>query len=76
MSRLIRLMKFTAYLFFGYFLYEVFRGIGGPVRPRQTSRRSESHLSSRGHDEDLLDEPVWESSGARRRQKVGRGVVR
>jgi hypothetical protein len=66
---MLRFLKLTAYVLFGYFLYEAIRGIGDPrpARVRVEQRQ--------GHDDGFRTEPVWDSSGAQNTHKVGRGVI-
>jgi hypothetical protein len=64
----LRLIKFTAYLLFGYFLFEALRGIS-EARP---SRAITAPPLPRGN---LKTVEVDEASGAHRTQKVGRGVI-
>ena len=65
---MLRLMKFTAYLLFGYFLYEALRGIAdvrvGPAKPAPRVPRG-----------NLKSVEIDDETGAHRRKKVGRGVI-
>jgi hypothetical protein len=65
---MLRLIKFTAYLLFGYFLFEALRGIS-------ESRPSHAHASPPVPHGNLKTVEVDEASGAHRTQKVGRGVI-
>jgi hypothetical protein len=66
---MLRLLKLSAYLLFGYFLYEAIIGIG------QSSSSKPAKAAppvSRGN---LKSVDVDDSTGAHRTQKVGRGVI-
>ncbi len=65
---MISWIKLAAFALFAYFLYEAMKGISQP-RPRQAAPRVQERK------EMFKAVPVYESSGGRRTQRVGRGVV-
>jgi hypothetical protein len=65
---MLRLMKMTAYLLFGFFLYEAFRGISSSRCTQSRGRQSRSPGQPKTVDVDDI-------SGAHRTQQVGRGVI-
>ncbi len=67
---MFRMLKLAAYVLFGWFLYEALRGISTPVKPRLASSQAQRN------PDDMPEQVVYDPSGARHRQKVGRGVLR
>ncbi len=79
---MFRMIKLAAFVLFGYFIYEAIKGI---AEPRQSSRSSgqpsnsggqeQSRMPGGGNQEDMASIPVFDASGGRRTQRVGRGVI-
>ncbi len=67
---MFRILKLAAYAMFGWFLYEVLRSFSTPPKPR------EHRIEQPRVPHEMRDEPVYDPSGARHTQKVGRGVMR